>query len=184
MLFSVLGFLSSALGIYLLYRAWQGQIHKFRGAAICGAWLFVALSIYLWSQAHGAEFGVCYSLIVVALQSWGLISFTRDKRRKGGNQPYFAAQSLAIGSAARALPVQALLFISAVPLAGLCAMLFTVVSTMLLPWDKVNLMALGIYTMPVVWGGAAYWALADSKRWRPALTFVLVSVVAALIIYR
>lgn len=184
MLLSVLGFLSSALGVYILHRAWTRQIAKFRGAAICGAWLFVGFAIYLWSLAHGAEFGVCYALIALALQSWTLITFTRDKRRKSIREPNLKTRPLALTNGFRALPAQALLFISAVPLAGVSAMLFTVVTTMLLPWDKVNLIALGIYAMPVVWGAAAYWAIADSNRWRPALTFILVSVIATLIIYR
>lgn len=184
MLLSVLGLLSSAVGVFILHRAWQRQIPKFRGAAISGAWLLVALSIYLWSLPHGAEFGVCYALITLALQSWGLIAFTRDSRRRRHREPAFKTKPLAMASGVRALPMQALLFVSAVPLAGLSAMLFTVVTTMLLPWDRVNLMALGIYAMPVVWGAAAYWAIADSKRWRPAATFILVSVIAALIIYR
>jgi hypothetical protein len=184
MVLSVLGFLSSAVGVLILHRAWQRQIPKFRGAAISGAWLFVALAIYLWSLAHGAEFGVCFALIALALQSWSLITFTRDSRRRHNGEPAFKPKPLALASGIRALPMQSLLFVSAVPLAGLSAMLFTVVTTMLLPWDKVNLMALGIYAMPVVWGAAAYWAIADSKRWRPALTFILVSVIAALIIYR
>lgn len=185
MVLSLLGFLSSALGIAILYLGWQRKIRHFHGAILCAAWLLVALSIYLWSLAHGAEFGVCYAFITLALQSWGLIATTRDKRLKTSRKIQLPLQPLALSKQGlQALPKHLWILISAVPLAGVSAMLLTVVSTALLPWQKVNMVALGIYTMPLVWGAAAYWACADSKPWRPAITFVLVGALAALIIYR
>lgn len=184
MVFSLLALLSSALAIAILYCGWQRKITHFHGAAICGAWLLVALAIYLWSVAHGPEFGVCYALITLALQSWALIAITRDTRTRAVRIPPLAPQPLAVINGLRAIPKQVLVLVTAVPLAGVCAMLFTVVTTSLLPWQKVNIVALGIYTMPVVWGAAAYWACADSKLWRPAITFITIGAIAALIIYR
>lgn len=184
MVLSLLAFLCSAVGITILYRAWQRKIRNYHGVALCGAWLLVALSIYLWSVAHGPEFGVCYAFITLALQSWALIALTRDKRVKENRTPQLPQQPLALTNGLQAIPKQALVLVTAVPLAGASAMLFTVVTTSLLPWQSVNIVALGIYTMPVIWGLAAYWACADSKLWRPALTFAIISAVAALIIYR
>lgn len=184
MVLSLLAFISSAFGIAILYSAWQRKIRNYHGVALCGAWLLVVLSIYLWSVAHGAEFGVCYAFITIALQSWALIVLTRDKRVKESRTPQLPQQPLALINGLQAIPKQALVLITAVPLAGVSSMLFTVVTTSLLPWQSVNIVALGIYTMPVIWGLAAYWACADSKLWRPALTFATIGAVAALIIYR
>ena len=68
-------------------------------------------------------------------------------------------------------------------LCAISAMLLTVVWTTALPMNKVNQVALGIYTMPVLWGAFVYWLCADNREWRPVLSVSLIGVLSYLLIY-
>ena len=191
MLITAVAFLLSMTGVIWLYAIWRRRaftLGTFRGLQVIAAWFLIAVAGWCWIHAYGAEFGVSYTLIVLALQAWLVITLTYKRKRLSQSaanqtQPPQRHTSLAFAYGARALPKQLLIALVAIPLAGLAAMLVTVVSTMLLPWENVNLIALGIYTMPIVWGAAAYWACADSKLWRPAISLILISLLTGGLIY-
>lgn len=207
MIWSVLAVLASASGLGILYMNWRRRMPRSRLITWVPAWALIFVSAPLWSFAHGLEFGVCYAVIALALLAWGLIGVSAATgaagaagagSSKGGNNganksagglackssnvvasmAALPVQSLNLRAGVQALPHQLWVFLVAVPLAGFTAIKVTVALTILLPWHAVDLMAFGIYAMPMVWGLAAFWACMDSKIWRPALCFVVMSAVA------
>ena len=62
-------------------------------------------------------------------------------------------------------------------------MLLTVVWTTTLPMDKVDQIAFGIYTMPVLWGAFVYWLCADNTEWRPVISVSVIGALSYLLIY-
>tara|TARA_R110002012_G_scaffold273686_1_gene459754 strand:+ start:2209 stop:2766 length:558 start_codon:yes stop_codon:yes gene_type:complete len=183
MLYSIAAFVGSALAIGLFYRAWQSNQLAFKRVAKLVALGFMLVSLNLWVHEYGPELGVCYAVVAFSLQAWSWIFLARqriDKDIKRIDFPFVKG----LGMPGRVESVNAIIKILAcVFLSAVCAMLVTVVWTTALSIGKVNLIALGIYSMPVLWGAAAYWLCADSKLWRPVLVLSGLSVLSYISIY-
>lgn len=179
--FSLVAFLLSLASLALLYYCWRQSAAQPLFTVL--AWLMMAATFALWIQGNGVIFGVCFALIVLSIQAWALIVFLHRPRAKK-NIPTRARVAIDWQAAVKLLPAQMGFFIASVPLAGLAAMQLTTVATGWLSWSRVDLMALGIYTMPVVWGGLSFWVLADTRWWRPCIALVLICVVCSWGIYR
>lgn len=180
---SIAAFIGSAMAIGLFYRAWQSNLIAFKRIAKLGALVLMFGSFMLWVKQHGPELGICYGVVAFSLQAWSWIYFARqriDKDIKRVSLPFVGD----LPQPRLAVCVNALIKAAAcVGLSAVCAMLVTVVWTTALNMSKVNQIALGIYTMPVLWGAASYWLCADSKLWRPICALSGLSVLSYLFIY-
>ncbi|WP_133539359.1 hypothetical protein [Idiomarina aquatica] len=179
--FSLLAITLAAASVTLLYYCWrQSRSHPL--LTLLG-WILLAASVPLWAISHGIIFAVCFALLALSPLAWLLVVLNRQ------NKPLKAAPGrprlpLNFGAAAKALPKHLVLALATIPLAGLTAMQSTTLVTGLLPWARVDLMALGIYIMPVVWAGFSFWVLADSRWWRPILVMVAIVALCSWGIYR
>lgn len=180
---SIAAFIGSAMAIGLFYRAWQSNLIAFKCIAKLGALALMFGSFMLWGQQHGPELGICYGVVAFSLQAWSWIYFARqriDKDIKRISLPFVSG----ITQPRLVICVNALIKAAAcVGLSAVCAMLVTVIWTTALNMSKVNQIALGIYTMPILWGAAAYWLCADSKLWRPICVLAGLSALSYLFIY-
>lgn len=174
-------FALSLLGLSLLFVSWR-SISTMKGWFILLAWLTIIAAAYTWTLPGSVEFGICYAMIAISLQAWSLVVFGQS-----GAQPekrlVVPVKPIEWPAVFRSIPRQFVTFCIAVPLAGLAAVQSTVVATLWLPWNTVNVMALGIYLMPVVWGVYAYWACMARARWLPALVLSLVVAGCSFLIY-
>ncbi len=167
MLLSIAAFLGSALAIGLFYRAWKSTQIAVKRLAKLSALLLMLASLSLWVTEYGPELGTCYAVVAFSLQAWSWIYLARrriSKNVKRVDLPFVASVSPPSTTTVLKASVKLL---GVVFLSAICAMLVTVVWTTALNMSKVNQIALGIYTMPVLWGCSAYWLCADSKLWRP-----------------
>lgn len=179
-MFSLLAIIFAAASVTLLYYCWR-QPHSNPLLTAC-AWLLLAASVPIWAISHGIIFAVCFALLFLSPLAWLVVVFNQQQKpaRVAPEKP---RQAVAFGAAVKALPKHAVLALAAIPLAGVTAMQATTVLTGMLPWGRVDLMALGIYTMPVVWGSLSFWVLADSRWWRPVLAMIGISTVCSWGIY-
>ncbi|GAA0729451.1 hypothetical protein [Sphingomonas japonica] len=160
-------------GGYALFAAWRRR----------GGWGLVALGWALLLAATlasvaaaGPEFGIAYALLGLSaigtvFVGWGME--TRPARRAPVERDRLPGDGADWrGALAR--------FLLAVPLAGIAAALASVMVTGWLPGENADRHALAILGMPVVWGAAAWWVLADARPWRAASVLTGTAAVAAL----
>ena len=183
MILSLAAFSGSAFAVGLFYSAWRshqpaiGRFMKLFAVALMVA------SLWLWCNQHGPELGTCYAVVAFSLQAWIWIFLARQRIDKdikrvilpfesGLQLPKYSDMTLRLAKAA------ACIFLCAIS-----AMLLTVVWTTALPMDKVDQTALGIYTMPLLWGAFVYWLCADDAWWRPAVSLSVIGVLSYLLIY-
>ena len=122
-------------------------------------------------------------MVAFSLQAWSWIYLARQrisKDVKRVNLPFASGLTTPSTSIAFNALVKLL---GSVFLSAICAMLVTVVWTTALSMSKVNQIALGIYTMPLLWGCGAYWLCADSKLWRPVGVLSVLSALSYFYLY-
>lgn len=183
MLLSIAAFLGSALAIGLFYRAWKSTQIAVKRLAKLSALLLMLASLSLWVTEYGPELGTCYAVVAFSLQAWSLIYLARrriSKNVKRVDLPFVAS----VSSPSTTTVLNALVkLLGVVFLSAMFAMLVTVVWTTAFNMSKVNQIALGIYTMPVLWGCSAYWLCADSKLWRPVGVICALTAVSYFYLY-
>ncbi|WP_416307788.1 hypothetical protein [Neptunicella sp. SCSIO 80796] len=178
MFFSVVGVLFTLAGIACLYKSWNSKIKS--SAQVWTGWGSLTISAWCWIQSSGAEFGLSYALISLSVVALILIGWKAEI----AVSPKVAIQpEHVIVYRPAAIPRNLLLFLLTVPVAGMAAMMITMLLNSLLPLSRVNMMVLSVYLMPVVWGLAAYWVCADDKLARPALGLSVMGGLSALFIY-
>lgn len=176
---SLVAFFIGLASLILLYYCWRKA--KPVPYLVTLSWLLALLSVVLWVLSHNLIFGVCFALIALSLQAWFLIALNSEKRAPK-NEKRLPRTSIH-WDGLKALPKHLGRAVSVVPLSGVSAMQLTTVTTGWLPWHSVNLMALGIYIMPLAWGALAYWSVTDTLWWRPVAANVAVIGVCSWAIY-
>src|SRR5690554_2212304 len=183
MIYALLALVMGATAIALLYCFWQQpQSSPAKKLGVSFAWLLIVLTIPFYSVVHGVIFGVCYAAIALSLQVW-LWLWWRREVRPSKPEPSLDRQPLALAAGWRALPRQLLLVIMVLPLSGVAALQLTTLLTDNLPWQKVNIIALGVYLMPVLWALFAFWSTAASRRWQPLSALLLICALGTWHIY-
>lgn len=170
---------TASAGLALLFGSWRGRIGS-RWLPVPVGWLLLLLSAWFWVAGAGVEFGVSLALLVPSGVAWLFVAGnwqrrTRRKRRDAGPPKPVADR--------RSLSRHALLFLLVVPLAAVASTLLAVALSLALPTAEINAMVTVLAVMPVLWGCAAYWALADTHIARPAVAMVLVAAMSAAAIY-
>lgn len=175
-IFGTAATLTSLAGLGGLLYSWRARPPKPVALRSLGWGLLVA-ALGLWLLAQPTEFAVTFALFVPALLAWGLILLRAQARQPARDtkleQRGFRWPALA------ALARQLWLLLVSVPLAAVASALVSLAVTDWLPWERVNTLVLGVLLAPALWGAASYWACADPKRWRPALTLLIVGLLAA-----
>ncbi len=175
-IFGTAATLTSLAGLGGLLYSWRARPPKPVALRSLG-WALLVAALGLWLLAQPIEFAVTFALFVPALLAWGLILLRAQVRQPARDtkleQRGFRWPALA------ALAKQLWLLLVSVPLAAVASALVSLAVTDWLPWERVNTLVLGVLVVPVLWGAASYWACADPKRWRPALTLLVVGLLAA-----
>lgn len=166
-------------GIGILYASWRG--YWSRQFFVPMAWLLLGLSCVFWIRAVGAEFGIAYTFLTIAICAWFVVGFNFKIRSRQLEKP--RVQALNLLPSNQAIVKNLLLFVLVVPLAGTSSIFLSVVLVHMLPLQDVNALVTGIVIMPVIWGLASYWACADTKPLRPGLALVFCGLFCALYIY-
>lgn len=174
--------LVAGIGIGLLLLGWQGRLPRLQVGYKPVGWACIAATPWLWHLSYGWRFAIAFAVLTVMSVALLIIYLQREVRPNAAikgqrRQPVKLKQAVAGG--VRQLWRAGI----ALPLAGSTSMLATVAATRYLPWSNVNIIALGVYTMPLVWGALAYWSLADTRSWRPPAGLLALSVLAYLLLY-
>lgn len=166
-------------GITLLYSSWRSIMRK--AIAIPLGWGALFISIACLALGSGLEFGLSYALILIPLLAWAVIGLNYEIRRnhKSREKPY-VPQAL---PETHSIVQHILIFLIAIPLAGITATFLSVVLSKALPFTQVSALATGMLIMPFLWGLGSYWACAANKLWQPAAAMSALSVICAGLIY-
>lgn len=166
-------------GLGCLFGAWQRRIPA-RWRPVLVGWTLLALSGWFWVVGIGAEFGVSLVLLVTSLVAWIYVVANRQRRERRTPADAGAPKPVA---EPRRLVDHVVLFVLVVPLAAVASALVSVALSLALPVSEIDAMVTVLVVMPVLWGCAAYWAVADSRVLRPAAAMVLGAAVSAAVIY-
>lgn len=170
-------------GVFCLFGSWKDWLAaRLRPVAI--GWALLAVSLYFWSQASGAEFGITVALIVPGVIAWACVTYNaelRQQRNRTRNAKQQDPDQLP-PAAARSWPRHVLLFAITVPVAAIASLMVSIAVSMLMPWTDLSEMLLATILLPIVWGCAAYWAVADGKLLRPASCILVGGAVAAVFV--
>lgn len=169
----------AAAGTACLFGAWRGTIGR-RYFPVPVGWTLLCLSGPLWVLGAGAEFGVALLLLATSAVAWLFVLGNRQRRQRRVPRPAGTPKPI---TEPRSWWRHALLFVLAVPLAAVSSTLLAVALSLALPWSEVDAMVLVLALMPVLWGCAAYWSVADSRTGRPAAVMALVTMISAAVIY-
>lgn len=174
-----LAVIAALAGLALLFGAWRRRIAP-RRLAVSGGWALLVLSGAFWVAGTGAEFGISLVLLATSAVAWLFVAANRQQReRRDRGEPSPPKPVAERRSLARHL----ILFLLVVPLAAVASTLVSVALSMALPVPTVDAMVAVLVLVPILWGCAAYWTLADSRLVRPAAAMLLGAVVSAAVIY-
>ncbi|UTF61546.1 hypothetical protein [Gilvimarinus sp. DA14] len=147
-------------------------------ASLCG-WLMLLVASGLWSYRAGAEFGISFTLITLALAAWSIIVLSADHRlQKTKPQVRDKLRLARFGTMA----YQLWRLLAVVLLAGVVSVALLVAMGKLLPLSAVNAMVLAALLSPLLWGLAGYWLLADPRPARPPIVLLLAGLASGAVI--
>ena len=187
LIYAIAGTAVAAAGVACLYGSWQDRIaSRWRPAAV--GWALLLASTWAWMRATGAEFGISLTLLLPTVLAWLIIARNAEVRspKARSNRTRRKVDTDVEPRAAadrRTLIAHLRLFIVSVPLAAIASTYVTIAFCSLLPLTQVNQLVLAVFVVPLVWGSAAYWAVADSRWLRPFLTMLLGGGMAAVLVH-
>lgn len=177
MTLAIIGCALTCIGIAALFIAWR--LKRRAPPITSGGWVLIVAGAASWSAAKGAEFGISFTLMTVALAAWALVLVNRDSRRQKV-KPHIRAPLQ--WPSARQIGLQVWRVFTLVFLSGLVSVALLVAIAKVLPLSDVNAMVLAALLSPLIWGAAGYWLLADSRQFRPPVFLLLAGVASGVII--
>lgn len=164
-----------ATGSYLIYRGWK----KRSLIAILG-WGSLIASLPIWMVAEGAEFGIVYGLSLPAIYAWlGIVS--EHKWQKPKNLPLKLKGSEPIRG--KKIIVNFLHVLYLFPLLMMTSIATTLFFITSLPFNETNQLALGIFVLPLLWAGLAFWYLAAKDKRIAVIATIVCCIVSNLYLY-
>lgn len=145
-------------------------------------WLLAVASLFSWSAAFGAEFGVTYAVIVFACLVWALVFASRDATAAGQRAPARVLQPLARPVPARVLG-QSAKFLLSVPAAGVLALLLSVAVVLYMPLTLLTKIALAILLYPLFWAALSAWICAQQHLAKPAVIMTGLLLFSSLVLF-
>lgn len=189
LVFGLAALLLSCTCLLLLFAAWKRHITEaWRPRALLGAWVGLFLCLPLWAGAVGLELALVLGLCLPSLLAWLLVLGNAERRhaaapRAAGSGNLSYRRDPPAGRVALPGHLQTLFrFIQVVVLASAASLLFCVALTRVLDLYVENAMALAVLLFPLVWGIAAWWAAADDRSWRPALSLLVLGLLCTALI--
>lgn len=162
-------------GVALLRWAWLAKRPANLPFIVAG-WLTIAAAFWTFSHAFGAEVGIAYSLIVLALAAYLIIFLGREVRSPKAQK----VRELALEPEGRPTNwsravAKALL---SIVLAGVAAIGIGVAFAVAMPIPTHDRIVIGGVLVPVLWGAGMAWTLSDAKLLRAAMMLGSVSLVS------
>ncbi|MBC3766903.1 hypothetical protein [Neptunicella marina] len=171
---ALLSLLLSFTGVGCVFLSWKGQLKhpllKWLG------WMLTIVAAFSWMNVTSAEFSWAYATLAVSAAASVLV-LSRLELKKASNSK--AKIEDKPGYQLRNLVPNLWLFIVAVPVAGIAALTVTPWVLSLFPLTSGNASVLGIYLLPVVWGGFSYWGCASQRRFFSHLIIILIALFGA-----
>lgn len=164
----VLAIATGAAAIGILYARWR-KWTKFRGVLVVVSGALATVSLILWIEIGGPEYGSAYAVLNIVIAAWFFVLANVELRRNKGQQQ---ARTAAGFPDIRAMAHHVAIFLVAVPLAAIASTLISIAVSSLLPWNDIDRSVFPLFAMPVLWGCVAFWSCADPKLWRPALGLI------------
>ena len=177
MILALLGCALACIGLAALFAAWR--LKRRTPLLTWAGWVLIGAGAAAWSRAQGAEFGISFTLITLALAAWAVTIGNQDSRRQKVKPQIRTPLQWAN---ARQVGLQLWRVFTVVLLSGLVSVALLVALAKLLPLSTVNAMVLAALVSPVVWGAAAYWLLADPRPLRPPVSLLVAGLVSGVII--
>lgn len=163
----------------LIYHSWRAGKSAWLA---CAGWLAAFGSAWVWSWAVGPEFGVIYAIIVFVCLVWAAIAFTMEARnptRQMIGRPFQRMRWPELQDSRK----HGMLFLLAVPAAGVISMLLSVALVLYLPWSMPVKFAVAIFLYPVLWGALSAWICAQVKVVRPVLVSAGLLTVSSVLLF-
>jgi Ca2+/H+ antiporter len=187
MLNALLSATTTLAGMSLLFGSWDRRLQARRWAVAAG-WASLAISVYFWSRTQGPEFGATIAVLAPALVAWLLAARGAEIRSKGNRPRSQRSKSDVLEqqqevASPRSWIRHVMLFVVTVPLSAAAAAIVSVAVATWLPWIDLNEMVFALIVMPILWGSAAYWAVADPQPLRPALSVLTAGLIGAAMLY-
>lgn len=164
---------TSMLGAITLLRRWREGRGGSTVLAVAG-WVLLFAALALWVVAHGVEFGTVLGLTVPTLAAFIVIASHADFRHRAIESERRVVAPLTLDR----IGYHHLLFVLAVPFAGIASLCIAPAVALALPWQPANQWALAIMLLPVIWGGASTWLTFDPNVPRAAGSILLLAAAA------
>ena len=148
------------LGMAGIYRAWK---YSASTPFLLLHLLFLITSLVFWHLAYGPEYGAIYWIAGCGFTAL-LLTLINGKFR-----PVVARRAYRVYRQPQPAAVwlhNLCQFVLAVPLAGVAAASISIGLVSLTGFSRVNEMVLGVFAIPVVWGGMSYWACSQPRLTR------------------
>lgn len=167
--------LIGAGGVLALRQAWRKGSSGPRGVLILGGWTALAIAIALAARAGGFDVGAGIGVCAMMVFAYGVITAGVQIRSAKRRSPKPAADPLdASAGPRRPWRVAGRTLIAAV-LAAVAGFTTAAAIAICLPAVPITRAMTAIYLLPILWGAAVAWALADDRLLRPTLALTLVS---------
>jgi hypothetical protein len=168
MLIALSAVLLSLAAAGLVYFGWrQARV----GWASATGWLLAFGSTLPWSWALGPEIGICYAIMVFMCMVWLEVAWNMEPARVGTDARQRHFQNLHRPSV-REYGKHGVLFLLAVPGAGILALMLTAALALPLSWTMPVKVAVVIFLFPVFWGAFSVWICAQDTLLKPSLASV------------
>ncbi|MBV1909029.1 MAG: hypothetical protein KUG78_06875 [Kangiellaceae bacterium] len=161
-----LSLIISLLSVVLLFVSWNRTKSRFISTF---GWFFFAVSIFIWAKILGSEIGTVYALNFLSVFAW-VVTYLKTLNDNNWQISAISGTPVNINlpSVSAAISHQTLinnfvLFILAVPLAGVASILFSLAAVSLFPLTIVAKIGISIFIFPIIWGGLSFWVCAKTK---------------------
>lgn len=167
-----IGLLAAGLG--LLRWSWLRRRRGRVKSAVLAGWLAIAASFMLFAQGFGGERGIAFALLAFSLGGLiGVMATVEVRARRFNSRDRAAEPARRAANWPRAVAKSLL----AIVLAGAASIGLGVAFAVAMPMAAVDRMVVGGLMVPVLWGGAMAWTMADSRLGRAAV--ILLAICAA-----
>lgn len=179
MLAGLIALVMSAAAAALVYFSWRRAGKAW--AAVVG-WVLAFASIFVWSAALGAEFGVSYAIIIFTCLVWAAVALNMETASAAGQPTLRPLRSLHWPDA-QDWRKHGGLFLLSVPVAGIVTMMLSAALVLLLPWSLLHQLTVAIFLYPVLWGVLSAWICAQDKLARPTFACSGLAAVSGLLLF-
>jgi hypothetical protein len=169
--------------VLALRHAWR-RPGSAQGGLILGGWVAAAVSLAVLAAAAGFDRGPAIGLCVLGVAAYALIAAGIDVRKaKKGREPAAAAEPLDPRPRPMRIARATLRCVAAVVLAASASLMLAAAWSLHGPGSAPDRVVTAAYVLPLVWGAAMTWSLADERLARPVIGLALLTAAGAAFAY-